>query len=216
MRHPVSTLSRLKNELSPAVSLRVVGQAIDPSAPSLIFNRLRLQHAKALDESPCDRLLAEARTVEESRDRCVHLPRRDRLYEIPLERRADRLGHRRILLALRHHHDEEVRVGLAKLAERVEAALARHLLVEQHDVERATANHLDGVIGVRRHFDVEPFVAQEYAMRLEELRLVVNPEDGFRRLRHSQNIVGRCARSAERSRLPRFSAFEMRSAPMAK
>jgi hypothetical protein len=96
-----------------------------------------------------------------------------------------------------------VRIGLPKLAERVETALARHLFVEQHDVEGATADHLDGVVGVRRHFDVESFVAQKDAVRLEELRLVVDPEDGFRRLRHSQNIVRRCARSREQRRLRR-------------
>ena len=134
-------------------------------------------------------------------DRGVDLARRHRLDEIALERRADRLGHRRVFLALRDHDDEEVRIGLAKLAERVEAALAGHLLVEQHEVERPATNHLDGVVGVRRHFDVEPFVPQEDAVRLEELRLVVDPEDGLRRLRHAQNIVGRCAGSVERSRL---------------
>ena len=82
-----------------------------------------------------------------------------------------------------------LRIGLAQLAERVEAALARHLLVEQDEVERAAAHHLDGVVGVGRRLDLEPFVTQEDAMRFEELRLVVDPEDGLRRLRHAQNIA---------------------------
>ena len=51
---------------------------------------------------------------------------------------AERLAERGVLLALRDHDDLEVRVDLAELLERLEAARARHLLVEQHEVERTT------------------------------------------------------------------------------
>ena len=75
-------------------------------------------------------------------------------------------------------------LDLAELAQRLEPAGARHLLVEQDEIERPTPHHLDGVVGVRRGLDVEPLVPQEDAVRLEQLRLVVDPEDGLGLVRH--------------------------------
>ena len=37
--------------------------------------------------------------------------------------------------------------------------------------------------------DLEPFVPQEHAVWFEEFRLVVDPEDGLRRLRHPRNVA---------------------------
>ena len=92
---------------------------------------------------------------------------------------ADGLLERRVLLALGDHHDRQVRRDLANVAIRLEAALAGHLLVEQHDVERAAAQHLDRVVGVARPLYFVALGAQEDAVGLEKLAFVVHPEDGF-------------------------------------
>ena len=73
--------------------------------------------------------------------------------------------------------------------ERLETARARHLLVEQDEVERTTSHQLGGVVGVRRGLDLEPLVTQEHAVRLEQLRLVVDPEDGLGLVRHGSNVA---------------------------
>ena len=61
-------------------------------------------------------------------------------------------------------------------------------IVDTDGFTNATANHLGRVVGVGGQLDLEPFVAQEHAVRFEHLRLVVDPEDGFRRLCHAPNI----------------------------
>ncbi len=68
-------------------------------------------------------------------------------------------------------------MAVADLAEHGHAAHARHLLVEEHDVEGATAQHFDRVVGVRRPFDVITLGAQEDAVGLEKLAFVVDPQD---------------------------------------
>ena len=67
--------------------------------------------------------------------------------------------------------------------------LAGHLFVEQDEVEWTPAHHLHRVIGIGRCLYLEALVAQEHAVRLEQLRLVVHPEDGFRLLRHATNVA---------------------------
>ena len=71
----------------------------------------------------------------------------------------------------------------------LEAALARHLLVEQQQVERPAPEHLDGVVGVRRRLDLVALLAEEDAVRLEQLGLVVHPEDGFHWRSHVVNLA---------------------------
>src|SRR4029079_17470649 len=97
-------------------------------------------------------------------------------------------------LTLRDHDDGDVRVRFAKLVKGLEPALAGDLLIEQNQVERTASNEGNGVFGVGGRFDLEAFVSQEHAMRFEELRLVVHPEYGFRRLRHGGNIQHEAAR----------------------
>ena len=98
-----------------------------------------------------------------------------RLDEVVADVGAERLGERRVLLALRDHDDRKVRVDLAQLAVAPRGRASRHLLVEQDEVERTAADHLDGVVGVRRRLDLVTLVTQEDAVRLEQLRLVVDP-----------------------------------------
>ncbi|PYP77425.1 MAG: hypothetical protein DMD35_14910 [Gemmatimonadetes bacterium] len=46
-----------------------------------------------------------------------------------------------------------------------------------------------GVVGVRRGLDLEALITQEDAMRLEQLRLVVDPKDGLHLVRHGSNVA---------------------------
>ena len=87
---------------------------------------------------------------------------------------------------------------LAQLAKGLEPALARHLLVEEHEVVRPPAQHLDGVVGVRGRVDVVAFVSQENAVRLEELRLVVHPQDALRWKGHEGNVIRQCGTGLRR------------------
>ena len=73
----------------------------------------------------------------------------------------------------------KVRRDLAHVAIDLEPALARHLLVEQHDVERPAPQHLDRVVGVGRPLYVIALGAQEDAVRLEKLTFIVHPEYRF-------------------------------------
>jgi len=61
----------------------------------------------------------------------------------------------------------------------LESALARHLLVEEQDVERAAPEELDRVVGVRRPLYGIALGAKEDAVRLEELTFIVHPEYRF-------------------------------------
>src|SRR6478672_5024828 len=166
-------------------------ESLDPSAPVEIAIALELDCTEPLDKSARNCLLSNSRAFENLRDNRKNLPRIDRLHEIVANVRADRFLQRRILFALRDHHDGKIRRELAHVSICFQAAFPRHLLVEQHYVECATAQHLDGVVGVRRPFDVVALRAQKYAVRLQELTFVVHPEDGFGRRWHGfVNVAG--------------------------
>ena len=153
--------------------------AVDPAAPVEVAVALELDGAESLDEAARDCLLADARTLENLRDDAQHLARIDRLDEVVADVGADGLLERRVLLALGDHHDRKVGGELADVAVGLEPRFSGHLLVEQHDVERAAAEHLDRVVGVTRPFHLVALGAQEDAVRLEKLTFVVHPEDGF-------------------------------------
>jgi hypothetical protein len=119
----------------------------------------------------------------------VHLPWRHRLDEVARDVLAERFGERAVLFALGDHDDLESRFDLPDLLDGLETAGTWHLLVEQDEVERPTPNHLERVVGVRGGFDFEPLVTQEDAMRLEQLRLVVDPEYGLGLNRHEAKLT---------------------------
>jgi len=77
------------------------------------------------------------------------------------------------------------------LAVRLETPLSGHLLVEHHEVVRPTPKHLDGVVGILGPVDFVALVAQEDAVRLQQLRFIVDPEHGFRWLGHGIECRGR-------------------------
>ena len=136
-----------------------------------------------------DGLLPDPRPLEHAGHERVDLPRRDRLHEIAGDVVAERLRERGVLLALGHHDDAQIRVDLAELGERLETTRARHLLVEEDEIERTTSHQFGGVIGVGCGLDLEALVTQEHAMGLEQFRLVVDPEDGLGLVRHGSNVA---------------------------
>ncbi len=109
---------------------------LDPAAPVERAGPLELDRAEALDEPARERLLPDSRALQDAANGGQDLSRIDRLGEVVADVGADRLRERGVLLALGDHHDRHVGRQLPQLAIRGEAALARHLLVEQHDVER--------------------------------------------------------------------------------
>ena len=76
------------------VPLGELGVPVDPAAPIQTAQGFALDRPEPFDKTPGDRLLPDARALQESRYGGVHLPRGHGLDEIALERRADRLGHR--------------------------------------------------------------------------------------------------------------------------
>ena len=138
-----------------------------------------MQHSEAVDEAARQRLVMNTRTLEETRHHRVHLPRRDGLHEIRAHVRAEGFHERRVFLALRHHDDIEVGRDLAELTERVQTTGARHLLVEQDEIESTPTQQLGAVGRVCRRFDPKAFVSQEHPMWLEKLRFIVHPEHGL-------------------------------------
>jgi hypothetical protein len=120
--------------------------------------------------------MMDACALEEPRDDRIHLPRCHRLHEIRADIRAERFHERGVFLALGDHHDVEIGRDLPELAKGIEAAGARHLLVEEHEIESASSQQLGAVGGVGGRFDQEAFVSQEHPMWLEELGLVVDPQ----------------------------------------
>jgi hypothetical protein len=152
---------------------------IDPAAPVEGVIALVLKCAEPFDELSCHRLLPDLRALEDARHDGEDLPRIDRLDEIVIDVDADRLAHRRIFLALRDHHDRKRGIEIAQLAKRFESTLARHLLIEQHQAVRSPAQHLDRVVGVGRRVDVVSFVTQEDAVRFEQVRFVIHPQNAL-------------------------------------
>ena len=171
------------------VPLHELEVAVDPAAPIEVAQRLVLHRPEPVDERARDRLLPDARPLEHAGHERVDLARRHRLHEVAGDVAAEGLGERGVLLALGDHDDLKVRVDLPQLGQRLEAAHPRHLLVEKDQVERTPSHELGGVVGVRRGLDLEPFVTQEHAVWLEQLRLVVDPEDGLGLVRHGSNVA---------------------------
>jgi hypothetical protein len=174
------------------VPLRQLAEALDPAAPVEWTLPLELDRPESLDEVAGDRLLTDAGTLENARDRRQYLARIDRLHQVVAHVGAERLPERRVVLALRDHHHRKVRGQVAHLSIRLESALAGHLFVEQHEVECLAPEKFDGVLGVVRPVDLVALLPQEDPVRLEQLGLIVHPEDGLhgrrRLLDHGGNI----------------------------
>jgi len=119
-----------------------------------------------------------------------------RLHEVVIHLDADRFAQQRLLLALRHHHHGHRRVDGADLRQQLQPALARHLLVEQHEAVRLAAQQRERIVAVRGLLDGEPLLLEELAVGGEPLHLVVDPQDGLgvgadRRARRSWRGGGR-------------------------
>ncbi len=125
-------------------------------------------------------MLANLRTLHQTGDAAQHLPRVDGLDDVVVELDSDSLTHRLGLFALCHHHDGDGRVDRPDLPDQIEAPPARHLLVEQHDPVRLSAQQREGIIAVRRRFHLVPMLLEKEHVGPERFDFVVDPEDGFR------------------------------------
>ena len=121
--------------------------------------------------------MMNALSLQKTGDGGEYLAGRDRLDEIRAHVRAKGLHERRVLLALRHHHDGECGRDLAELAKRLQTTPPWHLLVEQDEIEGASTKQLGRVLGIGSRLDTEAFVAQEHAVRLQQLGFIVHPEE---------------------------------------
>src|SRR5207253_11350800 len=67
----------------------------------------------------------------------------------------------------------------ADLADKLEPAPARHLLVEQYDAVGLATQQREGVVAVRRRCDGEPLGLEKEKVGGEPLHFVVHPENGL-------------------------------------
>ncbi len=77
-----------------------------------------------------------------------------------------------------------MRIESAQLAKGFEAALPGHLLIKQNETVGPASQHFDGVVGIRGRLHLEAATAQEDAVRLEQVGLVVHPQYRLCRLHH--------------------------------
>src|SRR5256885_3579502 len=126
------------------------------------------------------RLLADAVALEQTRDHREDLARLDRLHEVVVHLDPDRLAQRALVLALRDHHDGHGGVERADLADQLESASPRHLLVQQHDAVGLAPQQRERVVAMGRGGHREPLVLEEAPVRGESFDFVIHPEDGFR------------------------------------
>ena len=166
------------------IPLHQFGIAFGPAAPVEVLEAYRLQFAEPFHELPGDGLAADPRPLEDPRDDAQHLPWSDRLHQVLRDVLAERLAQGAVLLALGDHDHWQRGGEFARLAHHGDAPHARHLFVEEQDVEGVLTQQLEGVGRVAGHLHAIPFLGQEQSVRLEEFSLVVHPEHGLRRQRH--------------------------------
>ena len=80
------------------------------------------------------------------------------------------------LFALCHHDHRESRVHLLDALQRLQSAEARHLLVEQHQVEMAFTTEVDGVGAVAHRHHVIALALQEQLLSMQLLDLIIHPQ----------------------------------------
>ena len=91
---------------------------------------------------------------------------------------SEGLVHDVLLLTLGNHDDRELRVGGLDARERLEAADAGHVLVEEDDVDLTVAEFVEGLGAAGHGDDLVAAFFEEKDMGLEEFNLVVGPEYG--------------------------------------
>ncbi len=150
--------------------------AFEPGAPVVAGRWLGLHLPEPRHEIPRQRFLAETRTLQDARDHRMYLARVHRLHQVLADVHADCLTQRGILFTLGDQNDGEGRTQFPELPVRLEPALARHLLVQQHDVERVATKHLNRVVRVPGPFYLVTLLVKEEAVRFELFGFVVHPE----------------------------------------
>ena len=111
----------------------------------------------------------------------------DRFDEVVVDLNADGLAERPFIFALRHHHHGHGGIDAADFTEQLEAAAARHLLVEEHHAVGLPAQEREGVVSVRRLLDGESLLFEEEAVPGEAFDFVIDPQNalGTRHVRQS-------------------------------
>ena len=172
--------SRLVRCRQPHFPARQLRDQLDPFAPCERRAAPAFELAEPGDEVAREALLANASTLEQPSDDGEHLAWMDRLHEIIVDLRADGIAQQRVVFALRHHDHGHGRIDGADLGQQIEAAAARHLLVEQHDAVRLPPQHREGVVAVRRLRHRESLLLEKAAVCGEAVHFVVDPENALR------------------------------------
>ena len=102
-----------------------------------------------------------------------------RLDQIVGNLEADGFAQRRIVLALRDHHDRHGGVDRADLGEQLEPAAAGHLLVEQDYAVRLAPQQGEGIVTVRRLLDGKALPLEEAAVCRETFDFIVHPQNAL-------------------------------------
>ena len=122
-------------------------------------------------------LAADAVALQEPLAREEDLLGVDRLDEVVRDLPPDGVLHQVLLLGLRDHHDGRLGAVLLDPLQRVQPTQPGHLLVQEDDVEAVALDAVHGVGAVGDGLDVEALGFEEEDVRLEEVDLVVGPED---------------------------------------
>ena len=115
--------------------------------------------------------------LEETLQGQKDLRRPDRLDQVVVDSLPDRLVHQRLGFVLGHEHDRNEGIPLLDRLQRGEAAQAGHRLVQQHHVELLPRRAGHRVGAVRDGGDVIALGFEKEDMRLQEVDLIIGPED---------------------------------------
>ena len=156
-------IDQLPVDINPVVGReRIVDQHTDAREILLITHRRRLGD---------DRVL-----VDVLLDRQEQLVGIDRLDQVVGDLAADRLVHDALLLALRHHDNGRIGRDLLDGRQCLEPREARHVLVEENNVERLLATAVDRVLPADDGRHLVTLLPQKQHVRLQQLNLVVRPK----------------------------------------
>jgi hypothetical protein len=195
------------------VPLRAPRVEVDPPAPVERGRRLHAEPRELGDVIARPAALLKPVGLEEALQGQEDLLWKDRLQEEIVDAPADRIVHERFRLVLGHEDDRHRRVLLLDRLERLEPAHPRHRFVEEHGVELLARGAGYGIVPVRHGRHQKPLLLEKEDMGLQEIDLVVGPEDLSRRRVHAWEPGGGGTGRATATAVPRpgtLSTMEMR------
>ena len=105
-----------------------------------------------------------------------NLTRINRFNKVIGNLRANSLFHDMLLFALRYHHHRHIRPNRLQRLQRLQTAQSRHVLIQEHNIHRLIAEHINSVLTVRRAQHLIAFFFQVDDIRLQQLHLVICPQ----------------------------------------